>query len=179
MTTASQEQKNPLIVLGSSRSEGNTWQAIQACVKGLPVSIVDLKKLHITPYDYAYGNQQDDFIPLAEKMISHNPIILATPIYWYTMSAIMKIFMDRWSDLIDIRKDLGRALKYKDLYVIASYAGSPPKGFEDAFIQTCEYLSMQYKGCFYFYSGHDPKLIEQNSTIADKAFSQLFNDSFT
>lgn len=99
---------NPIIILGSSRSDGDTLQAIKAVTKERTVPIIDLKNLNISPYDYAYENKHDDFITLAEKMVQHNPIVLATPVYWYTMSALMKTFIDRWSDLLDIRKDLGR-----------------------------------------------------------------------
>ena len=151
--TLMKEEKTPIVILGSGRSEGHTLKAIQTVVQDQQIPVVDLRKLNFSHYDYNYENQHDDFIPLAEKMVEHNPIILATPVYWYTMSALMKMFIDRFSDLIDIRKDLGRKLAKKELYVITSYAGEMPRGFEDPFSQTCAYLDMHYKGCFYFYSG--------------------------
>lgn len=168
--------KNPLIIFGSARSDGNTLQAIQALIGDQSVPIVDLGKLNIAHYDYDYQNTHDDFIPLAEKMVMHNPIILATPVYWYTMSALMKTFMDRWSDLLDIRKDLGRRLTNKELYVIASYGGVKPEGFEFPFSQTCAYLEMQYKGCFYFYSGDDPELIKENAIAVAPNFTQSLSN---
>ena len=174
MIAQKEEIKNPLIIFGSARSDGNTLQAIKALIGDQPVPIVDLGELNISHYDYHYKNINDDFIPLAEQMVKHNPIILATPVYWYTMSALMKTFMDRWSDLLDIRKDLGRRLTNKELYVIASYGGVKPEGFEYPFSQTCEYLEMQYKGCFYFYSGEDPQLIKENAiTMAKNDFTWL------
>src|SRR5262245_48938559 len=137
ITAQKEEHKHPLIILGSSRSHGETLQAIKAVIGDQQVSFVDLKKLNISYYDYNHANEKDDFIPLAELMVKHNPIILATPVYWYTMSAIMKTFIDRWSDLIGLRKDLGRRLAGKELYLITSFAGDFPKGFEDPIAQTC------------------------------------------
>lgn len=150
MVSRREEKRNPIIIFGSSRSDGDTFRAIKSVIKDCPVPIIDLKNFNISHYDYNYENRHDDFLSLSEKMIQYNPIILATPVYWYTMSALMKTFMDRWSDLLDIRKDIGRRLAQKELFVISSYGTSIPKGFEDAFSQTCAYLDMQYKGCFVF-----------------------------
>lgn len=60
-------------------------------------------------------------------MVCYNPIILATPVYWYSMSALMKTFIDRWGDLLDIRKDIGRRLTNKELYIITSFGESMPR----------------------------------------------------
>src|SRR5437899_1881445 len=173
MNTAKMEIIDPIIILGSSRSDGNTLRAVKAVFKDKVIPIVDLNSLNISYYDYSYANVKDDFIPLAEKMVKYNPIILATPVYWYSMSALMKTFLDRWSDLLDIRKDIGKRLTNKDLYVITSYAADLPKGFEDAFSQTCDYLGMRYKGCFYFYCGGNDKLLEENNIFAKKFSYQI------
>lgn len=176
MIAHKKETRNPIIIFGSSRSDGDTLQAIKTVIQDQPIPIVDLRDLSITCYDYNYENTKDDFIPLAEKMVKHNPIILATPVYWYTMSATMKTFIDRWSDLLDIRKDIGRRLTNKELYVITSYGTDMPRGFEDAFSQTCDYLDMQYKGCFYFYSGDDVKIAEKNISLANQFFKSIFSE---
>lgn len=174
MIAKKKEKRNPIIIFGSARSDGKTLKAIKAVIKDQPIPIVDLRELSISHYDYNYENRNDDFIPLAEKMVRYNPIILATPVYWYTMSALMKTFIDRWSDLLHIRKDIGRRLTNKELFVITSYGDSMPKGFEEAFAQTCEYLDMQYKGCYYFYSGDDSiETMEENNRLADKFFDEI------
>lgn len=175
MVARKQEKTNPIIIFGSSRSDGHTLKAIQTVIQDTPIPIVDLRNLNIAQYDYTYANAKDDFIPLAEKMIRYNPIILATPVYWYSMSASLKTFIDRWSDLLDIRKDIGRRLAGKDLYVITSYGESIPRGFEDAFSQTCEYLDMQYRGCYYFYSGDNLELAQKNDPLAGQFLESIFH----
>jgi len=170
------KEKNPIIIFGSSRSDGDTLKAIKAVIQDRSVPIIDLRELSFTYYDYTYANSKDDFLPLAEKMIQHDPIILATPVYWYTMSAIMKTFIDRWSDLLDIRKDIGRLLANKELCVITSYAADTlPKGFEDAFSQSCDYMEMHYKGCLYFYSGEDAERLKENSLLAENFSHRIWN----
>lgn len=164
---------NPLIILGSSRRNGSTLEALQY-FRQAPIPLIDLSDLDMSYYDYQHSNRDDDFLSLAERMTLHSPLILATPVYWYSMSAIMKTFLDRWSDLLTIRKDLGRQLAGKKLFVVTSYSTSFPKGFEDPFSQTCEYMKMTYGGCYYYYSGSDPDLLEGNLDNGQRFMDQVF-----
>lgn len=167
----------PFVIFGSSRGDGETLKAVQEVIKGKNIDIVDLQKLNIGYYDYSGGNRHDDFIPLAERMIEHNPLILASPIYWYSVSALMKTFIDRWSDLISIRKDLGRKLAGKDLFLVTSYAGEVPRNFEDPMKLTCQYLDMHYRGCYYHYSGPDKIEQEKNKERAAQFIQTLWKDA--
>ncbi|MBX9976693.1 MAG: NAD(P)H-dependent oxidoreductase [Alphaproteobacteria bacterium] len=160
----------PIIIFGSSRSFGETWSAVHVVLgdnKSIP--IIDLNTLSIAPYDYTYKNKEDDYLPLMERIVTHDLIVLATPVYWYTMSSLMKMFIDRLSDLLDIRKDIGRQLRGKRLYVVASFGTSLPKGFEEPFSQTCAYLGIIYEGCSFIYSGDDPDLQSANAQNIEKA----------
>lgn len=165
---------NPIIISGSSRSLGKTHKAVLQIIGEHKVPVINLHSLNIAPYDYEYHNRNDDYLPLMERVTNHDIIILATPVYWYTMSATMKIFIDRLSDLLDIRKDLGRKLRGKKLFVIASFNTSLPRGFEDAFEQTCQYLGMEYKGTSFIYCGTEPELEKINNTEITKARGVLF-----
>jgi multimeric flavodoxin WrbA len=156
-----------IIILGSSRSDGHTKAVIQAFDPDCQIDRVDLNDLRITPFDYTHQNKNDDYIPLMEKIIAFDHIILATPVYWYTMSAQMKIFIDRLSDLLTIRKDLRKKLAGKKVSVLASYGNALPNGFELAFSQTCTYMKMDYCGCFFYYSGTDEKRTAKNDAIHD------------
>jgi len=141
---------NILIIMGSSRSTGNTRKIVDAILAQVTATFIDLSAYNISYYDYEHKNQGDDFIPLAEQMVAADTIILATPVYWYTMSAILKTFMDRLSDLLTIRKDLGRALKGKQLcLVVCSSDEVQYEGFSLPFERTAEYLEMRWGGVFY------------------------------
>ncbi len=120
-----------IIVFGSSRSNGRTLEAIKMITDD--ALIVDLNTLKISPYDYEHRNIDDDYLPLMKKVVEHDLIILATPVYWYSMSAQMKTFIDRLNDLLEVGKDIGRKLRGKRLFVIASLGTSMPKGFEEPF----------------------------------------------
>jgi len=148
--------KKILVIFASSRSDGNTSKAMNAVIAGRNLEVINLLEKNISPYDYEGRNRDDDFLELAEKMTKSDVIIFATPVYWYTMSAQLKTFFDRFTDLITIRKDLGRALKGKLCYVIATGADTMlPQGFESPISATCAYLDMIYKGSLYCYVRKD------------------------
>lgn len=158
---------NPIIILGSSRSHGETRKAVDLIVGTNQIPTIDLKTLNISIYDYEHQNKDDDFMPLMEGIMEHDLIVLATPVYWYTMSATMKIFLDRLTDLLEIRKDLGRKLRGKNLFIISSIGTtSLPQGFEDAFWQTAKYLNMEYEGCSFICSTN-------NNNIEVRQFNDL------
>ncbi len=156
-------KKDCIIIMGSARSQGNTKQALSMIpgISGAPM--VDLKELDIKPYDYEYKNQNDDFLALIHRLVEYDTWVLATPVYWYSMSSTMKTFIDRISDLLDIHKDVARKLRGKRLFVVASYNTSLPKGFEDTFEQTCGYLGIEYLGTSFIYSGTENSELLQNN----------------
>jgi multimeric flavodoxin WrbA len=165
----------PIFILGSSRSFGNTRNVLMDVSGKADIPMIDLLTKRISFFDYNHHNQRDDFIPLVESLLAYDTIVLATPVYWYSMSAIMKIFIDRISDLITIRKDLGRQLNGKNLFVIASYGTSVPRGFEETFAQTCVYMKMHYLGTSFFHSKPDtPDLCAANQQALEKARKLLF-----
>lgn len=159
-----------IVIFGSARSVGHTSKVLDTVLGENTIPIVDLNTLNIAPYDYEYRNQSDDFIPLIERILSYDTLLLATPVYWYSMSTIMKIFLDRISDVLNLRKDLGRQLRGKQLFVIASFNTSYPRGFEDTFEQICEYLGMHYLGTSFVYSGTENlEFLNNNIAQIEKA----------
>ena len=140
-------QSKILIIKGSARKKGNTQLVVDAIRAKIPTTYIDLQDHNISYYDYEHKNQADDFLGIAKQMTEHDIIIFATPIYWYSMSAILKTFFDRLSDLLTIRKDLGRGLKGKKVYVVAcSSDESVYEHFFMPFEKTATYLEMEWCG---------------------------------
>ncbi len=139
-------QQKALIILGSSRSDGNTRKLVDYINESLQWEVVDLLEKEIAYYDYEYRNQHDDFGDIALKMGEADLILFATPVYWYSMSAPLKTFFDRLSDLVRIKKELGRKLKGKQMAVLS--CGSEPLDFDFyiPFKKSAAYLNMHYIG---------------------------------
>lgn len=161
--------REAVVILGTSRSDGNTHLVVDKLLSGKPVSIVDLAQRRISPFDYAHRNAGDDFIPLIESIASKDLWILATPIYWHSMSAQLKLFVDRLGDLFTIRQDLGERLQGKSLAVVAT-GTSPalPPGFESGFRHTAAYLGMRYAGAFYWRFREDDRPFPHLAAAARK-----------
>lgn len=166
---------DPIILFGSAHSFGKTRKILEWVMGSESIPLIDLSTLRINPYEYKHQHQEDDYIPLMESVLqNHELMIWATPVYWYGPSTIMKIFIDRITDLISIRKDLGRQLKGKKLFIITSFGTSLPRGFEEVFEQICDYLEMNYLGCSFFYTGTDLQLAKGNEASLQKARQILF-----
>ena len=164
-----------IVIFGSSRKNGNTMQVVRAVLGQKQIQVINISEQMINFYDYQHRNSNDHFIKIAEDMILSDIIIFATPIYWYAMSGQLKIFFDRMTDLIQIRKDLGRALKGKECYVIAS--GTDPKlppGFTKPFFLTCTYFGMRYKETFYYHVKKQLIMYKEAKMAATKFEKKIF-----
>ena len=140
-----------VIVFGSARSDGNTGHVVSHLARHTGFQVVDLNTLHIGYFDYEQTNTEDDFMPTIRKILEHDIVIFATPVYWYTMSAVLKTFFDRLSDLLKWHKEAGRQLRGKSMGLVST---SEKPGIADAFaypfVQTAAYLGMDFLGHFHF-----------------------------
>jgi len=136
-----------VLFLASARSDGHTRKICTHISDISAIPCLDFNDFNISYYDYHQGNEKDDFIKVIEQILAYDTIIFATPVYWYSMSAQMKTFLDRFTDLLKIRKDLGRQLKAKSMKVIccSSDATEYPE-FWMPFKRSADYLGMLYKG---------------------------------
>ncbi len=126
-------------------------------------TLFDLNNYQIGYYDYDFKNATDDFMDLYINLLEYDTLIFATPIYWYTMSAQMKTFFDRISDMLHgENKPLGRLLRGKNMAAIS--CGSDSKifeGFDMPFRESANYLGM-------YYEGHIHTWLEANGSISNQ-----------
>ena len=159
-----------IALFSSSRRNGNTGQLMDRIASDLNIEVVSLDNLRMSAFDYQHRNRDDDFEPLMSRVLSHDQIVFATPIYWYSVSAAMKVFLDRLSDYLDVPDllDEGRKLRGKTAFVVCtSISDDPSTAFVEAFRETFEYLGMRFGGlahinCQDGYSpaAHDPEALE-------------------
>jgi len=135
-----------VIILGSSRSKGDTAQLVQGIAQQTNWPIVDLNDYQISYYDYEHRNRTDDFLPLMRDLLfNYDTLVFATPVYWYAMSGILKVFFDRITDLLKIEKPLGRQFRGKSMAVLSCSNGDHlGDNFWLPFRKSAEYLGMHY-----------------------------------
>ena len=136
-----------IIIQASSRSDGNTHTIVNQLREYIDCDLIDLSTKNIHQYTYDHQHQADDFMSMMRQIVEYDLIIFATPVYWYTMSGILKAFFDRISDCLEIEKELGRKLKGKQMAAVCcSSDDTIIEGYFVPFKKSAEYLSMGYLG---------------------------------
>jgi len=100
-----------LAIYGSPRRKGNTSLLLRNAVAGAreagaTVEEIVLRDLKMSPCLEIYGCKEtgrcvikDDFQPLYDKLLACDGLMLASPVFFYTVSALTKIMMDRCQSL--------------------------------------------------------------------------------
>ena len=120
-----------LIINGSPRPNGNTTTLAEHLIAGAKeggadAEVLRLQGLEIQPCDGCDSCQNkssgcvisDDMQDLYPKLKEADVIVIASPVYWFSMTAQTKAFLDRWYALIS---ESGFELKGKNLSLLMVY----------------------------------------------------------
>lgn len=156
---------NILAFLGSPRKGGNSEVLLQAVLQGgVPggrADVIRLCDLDISPCLNCGGCDntgvcvvEDDMIALYDKIMAAQRIILASPIFFYGITAQAKAFIDRTQALWNrhrLWREQGKNLKNHDRkgFFVSVAATRGPRVFEGA-VLTMKYgydaMGVQYSG---------------------------------
>lgn len=125
--------KTIAVIDGGTRPNGNTAILTNLITEGISVELIQLRDYTIYPIIdmrhtlEGFQNKADDYHAIIDKILAHDILIFSTPIYWYSMSGLMKNFVDRWShSLRDINyPDFKEKMAAKKAYVIAVGGDTP------------------------------------------------------
>ena len=99
--------KHVLILSASPRKNGNSDTLCDRFAQGASESGHKVEKIFLASKDIGYCRgcgvcnsthkcvQKDDMSEILDKMVTADVIVLATPVYFYTMDGQMKTFIDR------------------------------------------------------------------------------------
>ena len=166
---------NIVAVIGSARRDGDSTRLAEAVLAHRLAQRFDLASLHVRDYEYGRAVEGDDFLAVAEAIANADGVLFATPVYWYAMSGVLKRFFDRLTDLITVRKPLGRRLAGRSLWVAACGTDPVlPEGFEVPFRRTAEYFDMVYGGVLYVSIRNGEVLSPEQVRQADEFGARMF-----
>lgn len=176
--------KRILILKSSPRLNGNSaalaeQTATGARDAGAQVNVYSLHDMDIQPCDACDSCREtdgvcvigDDMQVLYPKLQEADAVILASPIYWFTINAQMKAFIDRWYAMV---KPEGHELAGKKFGIILTFGDSDPynSGAVNA-IHTYEsmfrYIKAEIAGLVYG-SADAVGDVEKNSALMEKAY---------
>jgi multimeric flavodoxin WrbA len=176
--------KQVLVILGSPRRKGNSSTLAARISRGAKsagaeVETVFLHALKISPCRGCNTCQKDDSQGCAikdgmqeiyPKLIKADAWVIASPVYWFTMSAQTKIFMDRCYGLLAYGEN---PFAGKRIAIAMSYGGEDPvksgcvnalRTFQDAY----RYAGSKIVGMVYG-SATDAGEIANNAALLQEA----------
>jgi len=177
--------KRVLILASSPRKNSNsTILALKAAegvrAEGGEADVVEIGHLKIAPCnacDSCLAKPEagcvikDDMQPLYAKIRAAQGIIFATPVYWFNMSAQMKLVIDRAYAIQDKEyfaftgKDVGVILTYGDVDVFASGGVNALRSFQDI----CAFAKANLVGTVYG-TANKAGEVQTNEELLQKAF---------
>ena len=176
--------KQVLVILGSPRRTGNSSTLAArisrgAKSSGAKVETLFLQDLKISPcsacdtcqkHDSTGCATKDDMQEIYPKLIKADAWVIASPVYWFTMSAQTKIFIDRCYALPAYAKNpfagkrIAIAMSYGDVDPVKSGCVNALRTFQDAF----SYTKSKIVGMVYG-SAMKAGEIENNETLMREA----------
>ncbi|GGW35763.1 flavodoxin family protein [Streptomyces xantholiticus] len=179
--TARGRDRSFLFVLGSSRPAGNTEILARAAAEHLPPGVpqrwIDLARLPLP--DFQDGRHETDTWPVRENekvlrqaTVGATDIVIASPLYWYTLSAQTKRYLDYWSGwLTTPGSDFKERMAGRTLWgvtVMADDDEAVADGLVTSLNHTAAYLRMRFGGLL-FGNGSRPGQVRQDERALIRA----------
>ena len=177
--------KKVVIVMGSPRKNGNSATLAQRVADGAKAVGAEVESFYLHEMDIKPCSAcdeclessskdciiNDDMKSLYPKLRQADALVIASPIYWFTVAAQTKLFLDRCYAL---EGPHGNALKGKRIGIVLTYGDSDPfnsgavnaiRTFQDAFA----YLGSPIVGMVYG-SASKAGEIKANRDLMEKAY---------
>jgi multimeric flavodoxin WrbA len=178
-------RKSIVIVKGSPRKRGNSSILADSLIRGAEENGVQVKEFFIQNLDIKPCNAcnacikkpekkciiDDDMQMIYEALRSANALVIASPTYWFNISAQTKLFIDRLYGLVEPDKNIMRSKKigiiltYGDSNEISSGAINAINSYKDMF----RYIGSEIAGIIHG-SASAAGEIKKNQDLLDEAY---------
>ena len=175
-----------LFLLCSTRCHGNTEQLAYSAAAALPPdseqkwlhlldyplpTFIDLR--HDGPYPAPFGNAK----VLLEATLHATDLVLVAPLYWYSLPAPAKEYLDHWSAWLRLPSVAFREqMKGKSIWAIVASSGnrSEAEPLEATLNLTAHYMHMKWGGLL-FGTGSRPNDIQEDALALQQSKSFFLN----
>lgn len=174
-----------LFVLGSSRDGGNTEFLARKAAESLPADTVQrwiwLEDVPLAPFqdtrqDRVYhplraGNEQ----LLLDATLEATDIVIASPLYWYSVSATTKLYLDYWSGWLHLPDTRFKSrMREKTLWGVSTAEEYDKSGaLIDTLHKSANYLQMRWGGVLLGHGHHPGEVVNDAPALqAAKDFFQ-------
>lgn len=137
-------------LFGSSRYKGNSKIIVDYLLDETNHQIINLFDKNIEKVkdhrhldDTSSDLHHDDYSSVLKSVIDADTIVLSTPLYWYSMSASLKLFIDRWTESLreEDRNDFKNEMA-KKRYIVVIVGGDNPTVKSKPLIDQFEFMNI-------------------------------------
>jgi multimeric flavodoxin WrbA len=184
--TNTQTQSQPrrfLFLLASSRAQGNTEQLASYTAQFLPADI-EQQWLNLNDYampdfvdqrhevDGTYPEPQGAMRELLDATLAATDLVFVTPLYWYSLPAAAKKYLDHWSGWMRVPgydfKQKMRGRRLWNITVTSDEDQSYAQALTDSLRHTAGYMEMAWHGSLIGY-GNRPGDVMQDRRALEQA----------
>ena len=177
-----------LVLLGSPRKKSTSNTLAEQVIKGAETKGAEIDKVHINQLQirgcqgcYSCKKEgstgcriNDDMQEIYPKMLAAGSWIIASPVYWFNMTAQTKLVIDRTFGIFNDYAENPNPLRGKRIAIAMSYGDKDPfasgcinalRSFQDSF----RYLGAKITGMVYG-AAEKPSEISDNPSLMEEAF---------
>ncbi|RTL35459.1 MAG: flavodoxin family protein [Burkholderiales bacterium] len=151
-----------LVLLASTRTGGNAEALAHAAVAGLPAGVEvrwqRLAALSLPPFEDIrhsgsghYPPPAGDLAQLLDDTLWATDLLVATPLYWYSLPTPLKLYLDHWSGFLRVPGlDFKARMAGKSIFVLcATSSGDEPhlaQPLVDSLRYSADFLHLRWGG---------------------------------
>ncbi|GLZ80681.1 flavodoxin [Actinorhabdospora filicis] len=166
-----------VFILGSSRPGGNTEFLTRRAAAALPGDVaqtwLDLRELSLPDFeDIRHDGTREYTVPtgnektLLDATLAATDLVIASPLYWYSVSAPVKKYLDYWSAWLRVPgADFRQNMAGRNIWAVSAISEEDPvfaKPLEETLRISGEYMGMTWKGALLGYANR-PGDMEQDA----------------
>jgi putative NADPH-quinone reductase len=170
-----------LFILGSARHDGNTEALARRAARSLPET-VEQTWIHLLDHQLPlfedirhdptrkYSVNSDAERTVLEATLTATDIVIASPVYWYSVSASVKLYFDHWSGWVRLDGvDFKARMAGKTLWSISALSDEDWSGAQpliDMMKLGAEYMDMKWGGALLGYGNRPRDILNDAPSIA-------------
>jgi multimeric flavodoxin WrbA len=176
-------EREIVFILGSARHNGNTEHLARYAARTLHESVKQ-NWVHLLDHKLPlfedirhhetrkYSVESESERTLLEATMSATDIVIASPVYWYSVSAATKLYLDYWSGWMRVEGvDFKTRMASKTLWGISAFSDEDWSGAQpliDTLRLSAEYMKMTWGGVLLGY-GNRPGDVMQHEPSLERA----------
>lgn len=179
-----------LFLLGSSRRGGNTELLARRAADALPAGVeqrwLRLDEHPLSPFadirhaggDGRYPKPTGNEALLLTETLAATDLVIASPLYWYNVSAATKLYLDHWAGWLRIpRTDFRENMRGRTMWAVSAISDEDPAKADPLVASlrlSAEYLGMRWGGALLGYANRPGDILRDATALraADTFFGQ-------